>query len=845
MGIMNETAPAVSTLESRAVRAPAFSGGPEISPPEAGVCHHCGTPCPDNTHALGEKLFCCQGCQVVYELLSENGLGQFYDLSPAAGNRITSAPAAGRFRYLDDPAVRQRLITYSDGRISRVRFHVPAMHCLACVWLLENLFRFHPGLGQSRVNFPRKEVSISFEESKIPLSQVVELLASIGYEPDLKLADLDQPRPAPTSRKLWLQLGVAGFAFGNIMLLSFPAYLGLDSQSGPALKHLFGYISLLLALPVFLYSASDYWRSAWRCITRRMLTIDFPIALGIAALFGLSAFEILSGRGEGYCDSLAGLLFFLLCGKVFQQKTYDRLSFDRDYKSFFPLSVIRKRDNQEAPVSLSELQVGDRLVLRHGELVPADAILIHGPGAIDYSFVTGESEPVVRQTGEYLYAGGQQAGGAIEVEIVKPVSQSYLTSLWNHEAFRKQEDHQLQSLTNLVSRYFTLAVLAIAAGTALFWFYHEPARAVTAFTSVLVVACPCALALAAPFALGTAQRALARRNIFVKNPLVLETMARATAIVFDKTGTLTRSTPHSAGYQGAPLTPDERRSVYSLARQSTHPLCVRISQTLGGGSAPQAVDAFQEIPGCGVEGRVHAHELWLGSRAWLDARGAAMPATAPQTNEDTQDSSSAVCLAIDGQFRGVFSLGNALRPRAGRMLAHLARDYELALLSGDHAKAREEFQALFGREACLRFNQNPFHKLEFIRELQRRGNTVMMVGDGLNDAGALKQSNVGVAVVESIGAFSPASDVILEAARVPRLEELLRFSKAAARIVRLSFLISFLYNVIGLSFAARGLLSPIISAILMPLSSITVVVFACGATHWRGRRLGAESPLEP
>jgi Cu+-exporting ATPase len=702
------------------------------------------------------------------------------------------------------------------------------MHCIACVWLLENLFRLKPGIGYSRVNFPRKEVFITFENSRVKLSEVVALLASLGYGPEFNLSDLEERPRAPVSRRLWLQLGVAGFAFGNIMLLSISSYLGLDAFSGPGLRKLFGWMSLLLALPALVYSGADYWRAAWLAWRQRIITIEVPIAAGIGALAAWSAGEVLTGRGPGYFDSLAGLLFFLLCGKMFQQKTYDRLAFERDYKSFFPLSILRQSGQKEERIALSQLRVGDRLVIRNGELIPSDARLISGPATIDYSFVTGESEPVEKRAGDHIYAGGRQIGGAIEVETVKEVSQSYLTSLWNQETLSKEKKTSLDTLTNRYSRRFTKMVLAVAVGAALFWWWRDSSRALAAFVSVLIVACPCALALAAPFTLGTAQRLLARRKVFLKNPAVIEALARVDTVVFDKTGTLTASGAGAIVFWGEPLRAEEKSCIHSLAQHSTHPHAVRIAESIDGEHPAQTVRSFSETAGCGIEGVVAGRDLCLGSAAWLESRNVTVQA--PPTT-----SGSLVHVAIDGNYRGCYTLSNALRPQADQVIRKLSADYELALLSGDNEKERERFGGLFGKSGPLHFNQSPLNKLRFIRQLQAPGRTVMMVGDGLNDAGALRQSDVGVAVVESIGAFSPASDVIMSADMVPRLPEVLRFAKSSARVVWLSFLISAVYNVAGISFAARGLLSPVICAILMPLSSVTVVAFACGLTTRLGR----------
>ena len=832
------------------------------SPAAAVPCFHCGTLCRGAAHRSAEKHFCCSGCRTVFELLTENGLADFYKLSDAAGVRVNALARADQFNFLDEPAVRERLVDFSDARLTRVTFQVPAIHCIACVWLLENLFRLKPGLGQSQVNFPRKELALAFDPKQVKLSEVVTLLAALGYEPELKLAALEARPRNRLARRLWLQLGLAGFAFGNIMLFSISSYLGLDMFAGPGFRKMTGLISLLLATPVVVYSALDYWRAAWTSLRQRLLNIDVPIAAGIAAIWLQSTYEVFQGRGEGYFDSLCGLIFFLLCGRMFQQKTYDRMAFDRDYKSFFPLSVTRKKSEvQEEQTSLAQLRVGDRLLIRNGELIPADARLCEGPALIDYSFVTGESEPVPKQPGDYLYAGGRQMGGAIEVATVKAVSQSYLTSLWNQDAFRKPGGEALNALTNKYSQRFTKLVVGVAVGAAIFWGFVNPAVSLKAFASVLIVACPCALALAAPFALGTAQRVLARRKVFLKNPYVLESLARVDAVVFDKTGTLTAAGAGSVTWVGELLTETEERWLYSMTRHSTHPLPVRIGEAIARKHFPEPVRSFLETAGCGMEGSVDGHEIWMCSAPWLETRGArsvALTLLQPAPKEKAQrepetpnnsvlkqpeggapaETGSTVHVATDGKYRGHFVLTAAVRPEMEKLIAGLDGRHPVALLSGDNERERGRFATLFGHRAELRFNQTPLDKLNFIKRQQDAGRTVMMVGDGLNDAGALQQSDVGVAVVENVSAFSPASDVIAEAGMVPRLAQVLRYARQSARVVRAAFMISALYNLVGVAIAASGQLSPVVCAILMPLSSVTVVGFACGAATWAARRGG-------
>jgi P-type Cu+ transporter len=821
---------------------------PEPSPSAAteetrpGACFHCGEPCPDHSIAVAGKYFCCLGCRAVFTLLQDNGLAQFYELNAAPGTRIRAEAAAARWAFLDDPQMQEKLFDFADKNQARVTLHLPAIHCVACIWLLENLFKLHPGVGKSQVNFARREAAIAFAPDKIKFSELAALLTSIGYEPQFTFGSVDKVRVPAWRQKTWLQIGLAGFAFGNIMIMSLPFYMGLDSFNAPWFRQFAGWLALLLALPVVTYSASDFWRAAWASLRQRMLTMEVPIVMGLVAIYGSSILEVALQRGPGYCDSLSGLIFFLLCGRLFQKKTYDRLTFDRDYKGFFPLSVVRKRGVGEETVAISRLETGDHLILRNGELLPADARLMAGEAYIDYSFVTGESEPVKCDLGGRLYAGGRQVGGAIEIETIKPVAQSYLAALWNNEAFRKTGDNDLDSLTNRYSKRFTKLVIGVALAAAVFWIFHDSSKALKAFTSVLIVACPCALALAAPLTHGTAQRILSRLNIFLKNALVIERLAEVDTVVLDKTGTLTTAAGGveflgaETGGRKPPLATEEAEWITSLARLSTHPNSVRIAKALG--QSPLPVHEFQETPGCGVTGQVSGHRVRLGSRAWAEQ------GTDARFDHAEVKSGSAVFVAIDGRLRGAFTLENTLRPEVEKLIPQLGGRYQLVLLSGDNEREAARFKTLFGESAVLRFNQSPADKLEFIRELQRQGRKVMMVGDGLNDAGALKQAEVGVAVVEKIGVFSPASDVILDAHQVPRLSQMMVFSRQSACVVRAGFVISALYNVVGVGIAAAGLLAPIVCAVLMPLSSVSVVLFACAVTWWTARRAGLQAELD-
>lgn len=762
----------------------------------------------------------------------------FYAIGAGAGARIPRPDVSTDRASLDRPAVRSEIVDFFDGRTTRVTFLLEGIHCVACVWLLENLPRLAEGIEEARVHFSTRRVSIRFQDESILLSEVVELLDRMGYPPTLKLDQGTEPAEngaIRTHRGSILKVGVAGFAFGNTMLFSLAGYMGLES--GSSLRVQMAWLSLIMCLPVVLYSAQDYWTTAWNGLKARRLTIEVPIVMGLLALFGQSLHEVLTGRGEGYADSLTGLVFFLLLGKAFQRKTYDRLSFDRDYRAFFPLITTRLRDGMEEPISLQEIQEGDRLLLRHGDLVPTDCHLVRGEALMDYSFVTGESRPVSCQTGDLIHAGGRQLGGRMEVDTTRKVSESYLASLWHQATPEDKDTRDMESVTNRFSPYFTTCVVLLALGSALYWAIVEPGLAIRSFTAVLIVACPCALALAAPFALGTAQRLMGKFGVYLKRSSVLEDLAAIDTIVFDKTGTLTDGGEGNVRFMGRDLDEEETRAVHALALQSSHPCSRQVASHAASNESPVAVDQFHDESGKGVQGLVLGRKIQLGSARWFQEQGIEVP---------SGTESEAVHLALDGIHRGCYALEHRLRPHMTECLRELQGMADLMLLTGDTPREQSRMEAAFGQGEHLHFQQSPHDKQAFVRDLRAQGRRVLMVGDGLNDAGALRAGNVGMAVLEDTSRFSPASDVILDAGRLQQLPRLLHYARHSVQVVRICLAISVLYNLVGVSFAARGMLSPVFCAILMPLSSISVVGIASGLAAWAGRftRLGDGQELE-
>ncbi|GAB4291817.1 MAG: heavy metal translocating P-type ATPase metal-binding domain-containing protein [Ignavibacteriaceae bacterium] len=790
-------------------------------------CYHCGEVCKDDSIFVEEKYFCCNGCKTVYEILNQNNLCNYYRFQSSPG--ISPAlPSLKKFDYLDEPDVISSLTDYHDDNITTVTFNIPQMHCSSCIWLLENLHKLNPAVYTSQVDFLKKKINIRFRHNDLSLKELVILLTSIGYEPSINLDSTEKKPEGRAYKHLYYKIGIAAFSFGNIMLFTFPEYLSLNF-SGTFFSRIFGYLNLLLAIPVFCYSASGYFISAVKGLSKKVINIDVPIALGIVVLFIRSSYEVLSQTGSGYFDSLTGLVFFLLIGKIFQEKTYDALNFERSYKAYFPLAVTVKSGSEEKSVPVSKLKIGDRILIHKNEIIPADSILFNGEGLIDYSFVTGESVPVRKVSGELIFAGGRQTSGIIELEVVKEVSQSYLTQLWNNDTFLKKTESRFKTLSDTVSKYFTSVILLIAAISFLFWLPESIGKAINVFTAVLIVACPCALALSVPFTLGNSLRIFGRSGFYLKNSDIVEQLSKVNAVVLDKTGTITETDSANVIYRGKPLNNFQQEMIKSLARNSTHPFSRKIYEALPA-ERHFEVSEFQEYTGLGIEGRVYTNVIKIGSAEFINVNDEDFPETR-------------VYISINNEFYGFFRIENLYRDGIGDLIDNLKKSYPVYLLSGDNESEKENLKKLFGDESKLLFNQSPSDKLNFVKRLQKNNHSVLMIGDGLNDAGALRQSDAGIAVTDDVHSFSPACDGIIDSARLKYLPRFIKFSVSSVRVIITSFIISFIYNVIGLGFAVEGVLSPIVAAILMPLSSVSVVVFATGATNLLAKRRGLLSQL--
>jgi Cu+-exporting ATPase len=776
-------------------------------------CFHCGLTISKNEEInFDGKKFCCNGCKTVYEIFSLHDLTCYYDFEKSPG--ATPQDIQGKYDFLENDGILSKVLEFQEGNTAIVSLNIPHIHCSSCIWILENLNRIQKGISISQVNFPEKKVRITFNPDLVSLKAIAYLLSSIGYEPYISLENYEAGKNN-VDRSLTYKLGVAFFCFGNIMLLSFPEYFEIKEFWLDNYKPFFRILIFLLALPSFLYSASGYYVSAYKSIKARMLNIDIPIALGIIVMFVRSTFDIVMNYGSGFFDSLTGLVFFMLLGKMFQIKTYSFLSFERDFKSYFPIAVTRiNTDSSEESVAIYDVIKGNRLLIRNQELIPVDGILISDEAEIDYSFVTGEAVPITKKSGDKVFAGGKQVGKVIEMEVLHSVSQSYLTQLWSNEIFQKKVEQKHKTITDKISRYFTPILLLIAFAGFGYWIFIDANIAFNVFTAVLIVACPCALALTAPFTFGNILRIMGRQKMYLKNALVIEQLAKVDTIVFDKTGTITTNRKSNIVYEGNPIPEEDYIRIKNVLRASNHPLSRMLYDFLPD-SKRVKVDSFEEITGKGILASTANKTIQIGSAAFVGISDL----------QDREVEKTALHIRIDTVYYGQFTFQNQYRDGLAALFLTLSKKYQLKVLSGDNDGERANLEAILPKGTELIFSQKPEQKLEFIKNLQDKGQNVMMVGDGLNDAGALVQSNVGISISENVNVFSPACDAILDANEFARLDYFLKLSQKSILIIKMSFVLSLLYNVVGLSFAVTGNLLPLVAAIIMPLSTITIVSF--------------------
>lgn len=795
------------------------------------ACAHCGLPAP--AVAAGPS-FCCPGCRSVHALLHEAGLGDYYALRGSLDATPTQRPAdeaplalQARYTHLDDPAV----AAAHDLSPGQATLALAGLHCAACVWVLERLPRLVPGVTAARVDYGRARIHLAWDPAVTRLSTVAAALHRLGYPPQLRTADAEAERRRSTRRELW-RLTVAGALAGNVMLMAFALYAGAmtsDSDLGRFMEAL----SLALAIPAVTWGALPFYRGALAGLRVGVLHMDLPIALGIGAGFCASAFATLTGTGEAYYDSVTTLVFLLLMGRFVQHRGQERVATQGElWQGLVPGMATRHEDGAWRSVYASALRPGDRMRVAAGERFAADGRVLAGSGHADLSMLTGESRPVPLHPGSLAYAGTTNTGDALELEVTAVGGDTRLGRVVEQVGQADRERAPVVRMADRLAGWFVATVIGLAViGGVLWWQHAGPARAFEVVVSLLVISCPCALGLATPLALTVARGRAARAGFVLRSTAALEALGRARRVVLDKTGTVTEGRVRVVD-AGTPAEAQALTLAAVVERGARHPLALALLRwaeehggtrehggTATGGLDPSALVATDvvEHPGRGIEGWVGDRHVRVGSPSWLPPT---TPAARARLAALLDRGLTPVVVELDGRVAALAGLGDRLRPEAPAIAAALgARGLSLALRSGDHPRlVTAAAQALGLTDA--RGGLSPEDKAA---ELRGQPDTVM-VGDGINDALALRTASVGVAVGGGAEAALQVADVYLRQPGLEPLRDLLFGARRTRAVVRRNLAFSLVYNVLFASLALAGLVTPLLAAIIMPISSLTVVL---------------------
>ncbi|MBT7012984.1 MAG: heavy metal translocating P-type ATPase [Planctomycetes bacterium] len=800
------------------------------------LCAHCGLPVPAGLVVDGDELqFCCRGCRTVYEAIHGAGLAGFYQLREGDDFQAESARTTGRsFAELDDPeflAEQGRTI----GSLHEMRFYLEGVHCAACVWLVEKLPRVLPGVVESRLDMGRSVVCITWDDQQVACSAIAQTLDRLGYPPHPYRGGEEFERRRIEDRRLLLRIAAAGALAGNVMAIAFALYGegdGMKIQEG--YRQMFRWASLLLAVIAVSWPGATFFRGALSAIRTRTPHMDLPIALGLGAGLWGGAFHTFTDSGHVYFESVTALVFFLLIGRFLQQRqqraAWDALAL---LYSITPGAARLLKDGSIQEVPLATLQPGMQLEIRAGDSVSADGVIVEGASDFDLSMLTGESQPVSCREGDTLHAGTTNLRARVILEVVSAGADTRVGRLMKLVEQYARRPAAVVQLADRMAGWFTLIVLSLAGMSWFYWHWQDPSQALGNAVALLIVACPCALGLATPLALVAAVGRAARQGILIKGGDALERLSKPGTLLLDKTGTLTQGAVSLVRWQtiDAVVEHQLKADILAIEAHSAHLYAeaLRSSWSEECEFFPTA-RGVKEITGHGIRGRIDKRSFLIGAPEYLLSKKSFFsPDMETALAEVLKRALTPVAIAQDGVVVALAGLGDPLKADAAQAMQRL-RDmgWKMRILSGDHPQVAVAIGAELGLPAqdCLGA-MTPEDKL---KEVEQTTGLVVMVGDGVNDAAALAASDVGIAVHGGAEASLAAADIFLNRPGLHRIADLAEGSQRVMRVIRRNLAVSLAYNLIGVSLAFAGVLTPVWAAVLMPISSLTIV-----SLSWRAR----------
>ncbi len=804
---------------------------------DPGTCYHCGLPTAPgapwrDTFAGSVRAFCCAGCLGIAQTIHAAGLAAFYARRAAAG-AVAPEAAADVWEHWDDPAAQAGVVRPCGTGQAEVSLLLEGMHCSACTWLVETWLARESGVTSVSVNYATRRARVVWDPARRRLSELLRAVLAIGYRAYPYDPARRESLARRESRTLLLRMAVALLAMMQVMMFSVPGYVSAEGVE-PMHQRLLDWASLTLTLPAILYGAWPFFRGAWRDLRLRRLGMDVPIALGLGAAFGASAWSTIVGAGTVYYDSVTMFIALLLVARYVELVARRRAGDAVESVARVRPAVAERLagwpvDRSLTTVSAASLQTGDTVMVRAGGAVPADGTVLEGSAHVEEAMLTGESRPAPKAVGSPVLAGSIARDGALVVRVEAAGDATRLAAVLRLVASAAGARPRIARLADRVAGHFVLGLLVIAAAAGAAWLFVDPSRAFTVVFAVLAVSCPCALSLATPAALAAATGALSRRQVVITRPDALETLARVTHVVFDKTGTLTtgRIAVVGAYPRGDCGMAEALALAAALEDASEHPLAHAFREAAPGEGRPR-VEALRTAPGEGVEGRLDGQRVRLGRIPYV----AALTGTAPSVPADADPAATIVALGHESRgVLAVFALGDSLRAGAREVVGQLAaRGVRTLLLSGDRAAAVEAVRAGLGIDAMVA-DALPGAKRATIAALQAGGGVVAMVGDGINDAPSLAQAQVSL----SLGSATPlaqwTADVVVLSSRLDAIGDALAMARRAMRIVRENLAWACAYNLVAVPAAALGYVTPLVAALGMSASSIAVVLNAMRAAR--------------
>lgn len=796
-----------------------------VAPGNATACAHCGLEVPFARADSDGPRFCCGGCEAAWRILHDAGLADYYTLPDRRGEAVT--PSGRSYDAFDHPSF-QRAHVKGSGDTLTVELYLEGVHCASCVWLVERMARLVPGVRRVELDAGRSRVQLWWDPRVVSLSAIAAALDQIGYRPHPFRGTRAEVRRRSEDRAMLARIGVAGALAGNVMMIALALYSGDASGMEPEVRRFFRWVSLALTAPALLGPGIVFFRGAAGALRARTVHMDVPIALALAAGFVRGTMNTISGTGPIYFDGVTALVFLLLVGRFLQQRA-QRAAVDSTelLASLSPVTARRFDGDDPREVPSGALVAGDRIEVRAGETLPADGIVLAGDSELDTSLLTGEPRPVVVGIGDAVNAGTINRAAVLQIRVTESGEDTRIGRLAREVEAGAARRAPIVKLADRMAAGFVAAVLALAVVTWVLWQWWDPARALDQSIALLIVTCPCALALATPLALTAAIGRAARRGILIKGGDVIEQLAGGGTMVFDKTGTLTDGRLSLTGWEGDDSI---RRLALALECDATHPAARGFVEAWPGVEVPAARDV-RHVPGGGLEGRVEDHRVAVGSASFISARiGTELPRRLEVAGE------TPVWVAVDGVLRGRARFADRVRAEATEVLARLrGLGWSLEMLSGDDPTTVKSVGSELGIPSSrCQGGASPEAKLAVIEERVARG-PVVMVGDGVNDAAAMARASAGISVRGGAEASLAAADVYLARPGLEPLADLVAGSRRTMGVIHRTIALSLVYNLIGATLAISGFVTPLVAAILMPVSSISAIL-AC----WLGRTFPEE-----